>query len=192
MRKLLKQPWFVAALALTAIVLCTLSLREQLGGGGFSGPVATTDIESTNDDGSGEESTAPAIDGSPRSIAAVLAALEFPTTIPDPFSRRGINVVAGEPVPEAAPVLPDEKDTILLTAVWQQGGDHLALVNNRIVRAGEKVGRITIDEITVDGIWVSHWKGRNFVTFGSEFTLLTPAGSEPAPAPAPSLALHET
>jgi hypothetical protein len=189
MRKLLSKPWFVAVLAIGAIVLCTLSLREpsRPNRAKTRRPVVVAPAATMHADAAVERDASPRADGSLQSIKAVLAALVLPANIPDPFERRGAVVVTTEPKAAPAAILPDERESIQLTAVWQQGGVRLALVNNRIVHEGDQLGRLTIDTIGVDGIWITHWKGRDFVAFGNAFTLLTPAGG----APAPAVALHE-
>jgi hypothetical protein len=190
MRKLLKQPWFAAVLAISAVVFCALSLREpsRPTRSRIQRPVAVAAPEAAvADDAGSDGAVAPGPEGTSRSIAAILAALEFPATIRDPFAPRGATLVSGEPEGTPLPTLPDEAESVHLTAVWQQGLTRLALLNNRIVRVGDQLGRVMIDEITIDGVWVTHWKGRDFVAFGGAFTLLTPAGG----APASALALHE-
>ncbi len=194
MRKLLNKPWFVVVLALSAVVLCTWSIRDQVRGGR---PRAhRSSVEVTPDaapaglaDETSDAPTAsdPAADTPPLPIPQVLNTIVYPKDIPDPFARRATTVVAGEPDSEAESAVPDEKETVELSAVWSQGSVQLAVVNNRILQAGETIGRMTIDQIGLDGIWVTHWKGRNFVPFAGTFTLTTPGGG----APGPSLALHE-
>jgi peptidyl-prolyl cis-trans isomerase A (cyclophilin A) len=33
---------------------------------------------------------------------------------------------------------------------------------------------VTIESATQDGVWVAHWKGRDFLALGTDFTLVTP------------------
>jgi len=186
-RKLLNKPWFVALLAIGAIVFVTMSVLDQ---GNSRRPRAR---RAPPPPAAAVEPAAAAIDPDTGeavvggtttvSVPETLAALVFPASIPDPFAHRETTVVAGEPEPAAGPVAPDQVDAITLTAVWRQGQVALALVNDRILRAGDTIGRLTIDEVAIEGIWVSHWKGRDFVAFGAAFRLLTP--------PAQSFALHE-
>lgn len=190
MRKLLNRPWFVAVLVLSALVLCTWSVRDarrtgvprRIAANTVSGEDAATTDEPV-DSGMLDAIT------SSNSIAAVLAVLRFPAVIPDPFARGRATLVAGNPaVPETAPAVPDETETITLTAVWQQGPVRLALVNNRIVQAGDRLGRLTIEEVGIDGILVLHGEGRDFVPFGGTLTLIVPADDQPEGA---TLAIHD-
>lgn len=186
MRKLLNQPWFVALLAIAAVVFCGLSLRDQLGGGARPRHAMTTTTPAPEEVEIAPEAPV-AMAPTATTITATLAALSLPEKLPDPFRRRDANLVAGDPESGEAPRLPDLTESIRLTAVWQQHGVDLAVVNERIMGPGEQIGRLTIDTIAVDGIWVSHWKGRDFVEFGAEFTLVTPADGPSVP----TFARHE-
>jgi hypothetical protein len=66
-------------------------------------------------------------------------------------------------------------DTAHLSALWTENGETLALVNGRILRPGEGVGRMTIESATQEGIWVTHAKGRDFIALGGTFVLTSPA-----------------
>lgn len=189
MKKLLNKPWFVAVLVVSAVVLCTWSIRDQMGMGGPStrGPDPVAQPVSTAEEESTEALAAPEGEAGPVSIATTLDAMVFPDKIQDPFQPRQATLVAGEPEPDAPVSLPDEHESIQLTAVWAQGAMRLALVNDRIVQAGDAIGRLKIADVSVDGIWVTHWKGRDYVPFGGDFTLVTPAGGVAAKA----VAIHE-
>lgn len=194
MKKLLNKPWFVAVLAVGAVIFCTWSIRDQMGAGRPKGrrpappPVAAASAGNETLANEGEVEVA-SPDGAAIPIAETLEAMVYPENIPDPFLPRETTIVAGEPESggEVVEKRPDQLETIALTAVWSQGAAQLALVNDRIMQRGELIGRMTIDEVSVDGIWVTHWKGRDYVPFGGSFTLATPATG----ATSPSLAQHE-
>jgi hypothetical protein len=78
------------------------------------------------------------------------------------------------PAPEKA-ASADLVDSIHVSAVWIQKESNLALINGRIVAAGEEFGRLKFESASSDGVWFTHWKGRNFVAVGSDFSLSTPA-----------------
>lgn len=186
MKKLLNQPWFVATLAITALVMIAMSLREQFGFG--PAPVRTAVASRAPDAPVPEDEPdagGPEAHGAALSIPAVLASLVFPATLPDPFSHRGATLVAGDPEVVPGPAIPDVAEAIHVSALWTQAGASLALVNNRIVHAGDVIGRLTVAEISRDGVWVSHWKGRDFVRCGADFTLLTPATGNVASVSSP-------
>lgn len=88
----------------------------------------------------------------------------------DPFEPRHLAL--------APPVL----DTLHLSAIWTENGDTLVLVNDRILRPGDAVGRVKIESASQDGVWVVHWRGRDFISLGGTFTLSTPATQDRAGA----------
>jgi hypothetical protein len=167
MKKLLNKPWFVATLALIALfvtgrsVLPWLHMPEQAA----DAPVST------------EPETAAAAD-TPPSIEAALQALTIPTSLRDPGAARVH--------PEEArvePTAPDFVDTVLLSALWTQDGETLVLINGRILQAGDEIGRLKIESASQEGVWVRHWKGRDFILLGGTFTLNTPAARSAATSP---------
>jgi hypothetical protein len=183
MRKLLRKPWFVTVLSISAVVLCTWSLQDQLGGSSRAPRRAVTDVPAADpatladrapEDDAGE--TDPGSVPAATTVTQTLSAIVYPEKIPDPFSRRDAQVVAApEGTDEEAAPLPDIEETVRLTAVWTQGAARLAVINNRILQVGDVIGRLKVDEVNVDGVWMTHWKGRDFVPFGGAFTLVTPA-----------------
>lgn len=80
---------------------------------------------------------------------------------------------------------PPVVDTAHLSALWTQNGETLALVNDRILRPGDAVGRMKIESATQDGVWVAHAQGRDFIALGGTFVLTTPAVLAAAVALAP-------
>jgi hypothetical protein len=177
MRKLLNKPWVVALLALAAIALVAQSVLDR------PQPRAqrpvTAVVEELPEDAAG---LPPAASGS---LAEALASLSFPDQLPDPFAPRRQR--AAEAVVEARESGLDVTETVRLSAIWEQDGSAFVLLNGRICRSGDSVGRITLVSIERDGVWLAHWKGRDFVRLGQDFTLVTPA----AAAAKPRTATHE-
>lgn len=181
MKKLLNKPWVVALLALAAIALVAHSLidrsprprpRAQ------AAPVAQDDAGLTDESSSLEQVRA-------GTLAEALAGLTLPEQLPDPFAPRRLRAV--EVAGEARETGPDQTDTVHLSAIWEQDGAAYILLNGKICRAGDTLGRLTVDSIERGGVWLTHWKGRDFVPLGQDFTLITPA----AAAAKPRTATHE-
>ncbi|ATC65500.1 hypothetical protein CMV30_16965 [Nibricoccus aquaticus] len=169
MKKLLNNPWVVGVLALAAVAFVAHSLIPAGGSPGVS--------EVAEDAGNGElpggESSGTTADaGSVRDAIKELSG--NPAATRDPFSSRAKAVAVSATPAEKVPA-PDVVETVRLTALWTQNGGTYALINERICRVGDKLGRITIETATQDGVWVTHWKGRDFIALGAAFTLTTPA-----------------
>ena len=169
MRNLLKKPWFVGVLALSAFVFVGHSLLPKNSGGSY---VAGAPEESVGEVASTDASH---IAEPHLGITAALKELSGITATRDPFASRAKAAVvavaaAVEKVPE-----PDIVDTVRLTALWTQDGATFALVNGRICQVGDRIGRLKVETANQDGIWVAHWKGRDFISIGGAFTLVTPA-----------------
>ncbi len=169
MRKLLNKPWFVVSLALAALALVANSVISGMRGPRYgqaaaAAPVATA---APSDEPAADSTAAAALPA-----GEALKALSIPSRLRDPFAPR----VAALPTAAIAKVdLPDSVDSLHLSALWTQNGVTLALINDRVCQSGDEVGRIKIESATPDGIWVSHWKGRDFVALGQDFVLKTPA-----------------
>jgi hypothetical protein len=168
MRKLLNNPWIVTALALAAVAFVGSSLwPKQMRG------AAAVAAENTSSDASPVSDQALASgEGAILSVDQALQSLAVKTLPLDPF--------AGRPKPIAEDTAeqirsPDTVETVKLSAVWTQEGKTFALINGQVHEAGDSIASITIESASQDGIWVGHWKGRNFVGLGSDFTLVTPA-----------------
>ena len=148
----------VAALAFVAHSVFSGGTRFGLGG--------TTDPVAANAEGeqSPEEATH-------ANVFAVVRNLQLPTSLRDPFAVH----VKVDPTVEKVAV-PDAVDSVHLSAVWTQDNQTLVVINDRICQKGDEIGRIKIDAVTRDGVWLAHWKGRDFVRVGGSFTLNTPAG----------------
>ncbi len=168
MKKLLNNPWVVGALALIAVVFVAHSLMPANEGSGAH-PIEEAVV---NESVADAPSATLANDVSGARDA--LAALPAPTTTRDPFASRKKITPVITPVAEQV-VLPDIVETIHLTALWTQSGETWVLINGRTYRAGDLIGRLTLESATQDGVWLTHWKGRDFVEVGSRFTLVTPA-----------------
>jgi hypothetical protein len=167
MKKLLNKPWFVATLALIALSLMGRSVlpRLQMTGQSALAP-APAEMEPV------------AAPNAPPSIEAALHDLTVPATLRDPFAARVHPEAAS-----AEPVVPDSVDTVLLSALWTQDGETLALINGRILQPGDEIGRLKIESASQEGVWVAHWKGRDFISLGGTFTLKTPAVRPAARSP---------
>ena len=62
----------------------------------------------------------------------------------------------------------------------EREGATYAVINDTIVRPGDAIGRLKIESATTDGVWLVHWKGRDHLELGRDFTLHTPAASPAA------------
>ena len=169
MKKLLNNPWIAGALALIAVIFVAHSLIPASGDSGAAVAVEEpVDISQSSDEtpveGQKVESIREALKGLPG----------LGTSLRDPFSPRAkAGPLIAAPA-EKAP-LPDIVETIRLTALWTQDGATYALINDSICRVGDKIGRLLLESATQEGVWVTHWKGRDFIGLGASFTLITPA-----------------
>ncbi len=166
MKKLLNNPWFVGVLALVAVAFVAHSLIPADGGSD-----AAVVEEAFSDDSSSADSAL-----ANRGAVDVREALKELSAgaVRDPFSARAKTAPTTLAQADKAP-LPDLVETIRLTALWTQNGETHALINDRICRVGDTLGRLTLEKATHDGVWVTHWKGRDFLSIGASFTLTTPA-----------------
>ena len=110
-------------------------------------------------------------DSAHATIASTIRNLQLPGPIRDPFAIHVKAVVADKAA------APDLIDTVHLSAIWTQDGQTLVLINDHICQGGDEIGRLKIESATQDGVWITHWKGRNFLSIGGNFTLNTPASS---------------
>lgn len=171
MKKHLQKPWVSGLLALIAIaVVINAFLPKEI-------KKPRRAVASFNDD-TASENTDPSAQSRPGSISEALAALIVPQTLRDPFSLRNISVSPTISSGVAARA-PDLVDTLTLSAIWKQGSVHLALINGQVQATGAKIGRLQIDAIEANGIWVTHAKGRDYVIIGTPYTLTTPADLPP-------------
>lgn len=164
MRKLLNKPWFVGLLALSAIAFVVHALL----------PARELPVSSEPAVAEVSEETAPepgvAVPTSPAAIRAALKDIGASPSLHDPFAPRAKSVAQSERAPE-----PDFTDTVKVSAVWIQDGKTYVLINEQIFKVGQRVGRFVVESANREGVWVSHWKGRDFVTVGGAFTLTTPS-----------------
>lgn len=165
MRKLLNNPWIVTALALVAVACVGISLlpsRTAAGRGMPESRETVTPAEPAANSAANEP-------GQP-TVAEAMKLLAVTTMPSDPFASRAKPVVESA----VAEVVPESVDTVRLSAIWTQDGATLILINGQIHQAGDEISRIKIESATQEGVWVAHWKGRDFLTLGSDFTLVTP------------------
>ena len=160
MRKLLNKPWFVGLVALGALLLVVHSIFPEVlkpGSGGVGAEIPT------------EEGSTTANAAESLAAGTAVKSLSVPSHVRDPFSVRAKTETISE-TPE-----PDLVDTVHLSAIWTQDGQTLVLINNRICQGGEEIGRFKIESATPEGVWLTHWNGRDFLAVGGKFTLNTPA-----------------
>jgi hypothetical protein len=188
MKKLLNNPWFVGLLAAAAIVFVTHAALKDRGVDYASGD-ETDDYEDVFADESDldDDSIGTATNGT--SVWEALDALT-PSSPPDnPFDDNRAEIIVDSESEDASSRLV----SVHLSAIWSQGVQTLLLVNDRIHAAGDTVveleaGDLTIESASLDGIWLSHPAGRDFLSLGKIFTW-NPSGSSGDPNP--TLALHE-
>jgi hypothetical protein len=168
MRKLFNKPWFVAVLAIVALCLVGRSVISSLFAGRAASAVALSTPEPEAQAVAGPVA---AVAGTPVTIESVLS--QHPAAAParDPF---GVPVRTEATLAEKV-ALPDLIDTVHLSAIWTQDGATLVLLNDQIMELGEQIGRLKVEKANEEGVWVSHWKGRDFIALGTSFTLKTPA-----------------
>jgi len=168
MKKLLNKPWFVAALALAAIAFVGNAVYQGMRKPAYGGGV--TALAEPAAPAEGEV----AAEGERLPVRDALKALVIPKSgLRDPFAPR----VHEETISAAMEKItaPDFVDTMHLSALWTQSGATFTLINDHICQVGDQIGRLKIESATQEGIWVSHWKGRDFISLGGDFVLTTPA-----------------
>ena len=158
-------------MALTALVLVGHSLWPSSNGaasGATASPQAVAVAAQDGESASVETVRLP--------VSDALKALKIPATgLRDPFAQRVRTELSAVAQEKAA--APDLVDTVHLSALWTQGGTTFSLINDRICSAGDEIGRLKIESATQEGVWVTHWKGRDFIALGGDFTLKTPSGT---------------
>lgn len=171
MRKLLNKPWFVALLALAAVAFVWNALRPKTLVGTA---VAAASPTTAAPEPVAEDSSAAASVSSPgNSIEEALKAVASTVKARDPFAVR-VKASAPESTAEETKA-PDLVDTVRLSAIWTQEGRTYLLINGQIHEVGDELSRVRIESATTDGVWLAHWKGRDFLALGADFTLVTPA-----------------
>ena len=68
-----------------------------------------------------------------------------------------------------------------LSAIWTERGATLVVLNDRILRAGDAIGRWQIESATNEGVWISHGQARHFLALGETISVNL-ADAPPAPA----------
>jgi hypothetical protein len=161
MRKLLNKPWFAALLALVAVVAVGMALFPEGMKSKIRGLASSSDSSDASASAGGE---------APVSAWAMVQKIQVPVNLRDPFAVKTKAAEIAEKAPE-----PDVVDTVHLSALWMQGGQTLALINDHICETGDRIGHLKFESATQDGVWISHWKGHDFLKVGGDFTLTTPA-----------------
>lgn len=172
MRKLLNKPWFVALLAIAALAAVWTSLAPYFG----SPPAAPVVAEEPTDSSQNPAPAATSEDNSTPATASPIRQIAPAKVSRDPFAVA----VSAQPKPdntatEAAPAEPDIVETVRLGALWTQNGQTLVYLNDHVYRAGDSIGRMRIDSATVQGIWLSHPQGKDFLEVGKQFVLRIPS-----------------
>ncbi|MFT3867366.1 MAG: hypothetical protein QM715_02600 [Nibricoccus sp.] len=163
-------------MSLLAVGLAWSSLRPADGSSsGQTAALSTEPIDTPMDQplpGGAAISTTP---------AEALKQLIISKTPRDPFASREAQATASA---EPAEQVPDLLDTLRLTGVLTQNGVTFLLINDRVAQVGETIGRLKIESANQDGVWLTHWKGRDFLEVGKSFVLKTPARMQlPASTP---------
>lgn len=114
--------------------------------------------------------------GDPNFIRDALRALVIQEPVRDPLTPLRESRDSAATVIETVRG-PDVEESLTLTAIWEQGSVLLLVINNHIHEVGDRIGRLTIESADLEGVWLKHWKGRDFLPFGGEFTLVTPAAT---------------
>jgi hypothetical protein len=160
MRKLLNKPWFVGGLVATALLLAVL--RPGQGAGVRDASMAPP-----------ESADLPAVavalgERAPNPVSFALEALPARTAVSDPFAVRPGQVA-----------LRTVTETIRLSGIWTQNGATLILINDRILRAGDEIGSLTVQSADQDGVWVAHAGKRDFLSLGEtrSFSFAVPAAA---------------
>jgi hypothetical protein len=167
MRKYLNNPWIVTALVLGAVAFVWSSLGPTRV---VVAPQLATSSGMVVDEAVPEEPARDEVGA--LSIEEALKAIKLTAVPADPFAARPKAESTGLP---EQPAVPDIVDTVKLSAIWTQGGRTYVVINDRIHEAGDEISRIKIESASQQGVWVAHWKGRDFVSLGDDFTLVTPA-----------------
>lgn len=167
MRKLFNNPWFVAALALGALAFVGQSFlpKRNIAGSVGVAPVNSAEIEVAETSQPIPESLAP-------QSGDELAALTLAPIKRDPFAPSAKSAATLAATEKARP---DQVETVHLSALWSQDGVTYVLLNGSIHQSGDEIGRLKIETASADGVWLAHWKGRDHLELGDDFTLRTPA-----------------
>jgi len=163
MRKLLNNPIAVIAIVLVAVVAGAMSLLGD-NQPSYTYEEETEDLSmsplSSPSDGNVTYMTNDEIEASLN-----LTGLDF--SAPDPFYKP-INLVQPE-LPSESPEV-QHTETYHLSAIWDQAGSTLILINNRICASGERIGKLLLDTISDEGVWVIRNGDRNFLPMGGTLT----------------------
>ena len=106
--------------------------------------------------------------------ASALAPWDAPlprASIRDPFAPRARAI-------GLAPQGAGPRETFHVSALWTENGVTLALINGKILGAGDVLGLITIESASADGLWVVHGPDRDFLVVGQTLVVGAPAPQE--------------
>lgn len=186
MKKLLNNPWFVGLLAAAAIVFVTHSALKKRGFD-YASADGWEEPEDLYEEDIDEEVTRSATNGT--SVWEALEALAPSSPPSNPFSDRQAEIIVDDGNEDPSTRLV----SVHLSAIWKQGAQTLLLINDRIHGSGDTVaelpaGHLTIESASLDGVWLSHPAGRNFLSLGQTFNWDIIGQSE---SPNPNLAFHE-
>lgn len=171
MRKLLNKPWFVALLGVIALGAVWHTLAPF-----FSHPRPIAEPLATATTPVPEEeavAAAPAEETKVPAVAELLRQVPPGKVARDPFAPTA-TTNSTQNTSLATPAEPDVVETVHLSALWNQQGVALAVLNDEVRRAGDTIGRVKIDSIGPRGVWLSHPKGQSFLEVGKNFVLRTP------------------
>jgi len=178
MKKFLNNPWVVTALAVAAIAFVWSALAPT------TAPPSRTDATAALAPAPEETKTtteAQLVGDFVLSSMDALKQILLPKSSRDPFAVR----TAAEPTASIEITNePELVETVHLSALWTQNGATLILINDHIRTVGDTLGRIKIESATQQGVWLSHKKGRSFLSLGKDFVLRTPVG-QTAPISSP-------
>jgi hypothetical protein len=163
MRKLLNNPWFVGSLCLAAPLLAGRALLRPAAGIDPARAVPAA----------GDEPVRITVGISPdekgaRAMDSAMQALPIPAVSRDPFAARSPGQTQAGP-----------SETVHLSAVWTENGATTVLLNDRMLQAGDKIGRWRIESATAEGVWITRGRGRHFVALGETVSVNAAAAAEP-------------
>lgn len=74
-----------------------------------------------------------------------------------------------------SPSGPPAAQLLFLRAIWRQTGSQLAIINDQILREGEKLQGFAIETIEAEAVWVRGTNGRERLTFPMSTTISIPS-----------------
>ncbi len=168
--KLLRNPIVVTLLAVLAGIYSVWTL---LGARGFRSHLATAATSGAHGPAvpvplsTSEPTTAPPAD-SPPEPRAPARAIDYPS-VAGAASRwiespRRDPFLLDRPRPDS-PSGPTASEVLTLRAIWRQTGSQLAVINQQILREGDRLQGFAVETIEAQGVWVRGTNGRERITF---------------------------